>query len=47
MLAIDIRKPEGAEILRRLLRNADVSGLMSVTGTPESRPRRRCGRWLA
>jgi crotonobetainyl-CoA:carnitine CoA-transferase CaiB-like acyl-CoA transferase len=24
MLAVDIRKPEGAEILRRLLRNADV-----------------------
>ena len=24
MLAIDIKKPEGAEILRRLLRNADV-----------------------
>jgi len=94
MLAVDIRKPEGAEILRRLLRNADVfveglrpgavaragfdeaalralnprlvfasvsgfgqdgplspwpaydhvvqamSGLMSVTGTPESAPLR-------
>jgi crotonobetainyl-CoA:carnitine CoA-transferase CaiB-like acyl-CoA transferase len=25
MLADDIRKPEGAEILHRLLRNADVS----------------------
>jgi crotonobetainyl-CoA:carnitine CoA-transferase CaiB-like acyl-CoA transferase len=46
MLAVDIRKPEGAEILRRLLRNADVfvEGFAAARWRGPALTRRRCAR---